>query len=88
MFFYQKNQQPISNCISSLATEFGLKLFVPSTIGAFGEQSPKDPTPDFCIQRPNTIYGVSKVHAELLGEVSSFPLTMFWVTVFQIKEQK
>ena len=36
--------------------------------GAFGPDSPRNPTPDFCIQRPRTIYGVSKVHAELLGE--------------------
>ena len=45
-----------------------LKLFVPSTIGAFGPESPRNPTPNLCIQRPKTIYGVSKVHAELLGE--------------------
>ena len=51
------------------AAEFGLRLFIPSTIGAFGVESPKNPTPDLCIQRPKTIYGVSKVHAELLGEV-------------------
>ncbi len=36
--------------------------------GAFGPESPRNPTPDFCIQRPRTIYGVSKVHAELMGE--------------------
>ena len=39
--------------------------------GAFGPDSPRDPTPDLCIQRPRTIYGVSKVHAELMGEVST-----------------
>jgi len=52
------------------ASDFNLKVFVPSTIGAFGDDSPKDPTPDLCVQRPKTIYGVAKVHAELLGEVS------------------
>lgn len=36
--------------------------------GAFGPDSPRNPTPDLCVQRPRTIYGVSKVHAELLGE--------------------
>jgi len=45
-----------------------MRLFVPSTIGAFGESSPKNPTPDICVQRPRTIYGVSKVHVELMGE--------------------
>lgn len=53
------------------AKEFNLRLFIPSTIGAFGNESPKNPTPDLCIQRPKTIYGVSKVHAELMGEVST-----------------
>ncbi|KAL7987195.1 hypothetical protein Chor_006114 [Crotalus horridus] len=55
--------------ILDIAAEHGLRLFVPSTIGAFGPTSPRNPTPDLCIQRPRTIYGVSKVHAELMGEV-------------------
>ncbi|XP_006864391.1 PREDICTED: L-threonine 3-dehydrogenase, mitochondrial-like [Chrysochloris asiatica] len=54
--------------ILDVATEHNLRLFVPSTIGAFGPTSPRNPTPDICIQRPRTIYGVSKVHAELMGE--------------------
>ncbi|KAM7542255.1 hypothetical protein Aperf_G00000019080 [Anoplocephala perfoliata] len=53
--------------IFNVAREFNLRLFIPSTIGAFGPNSPRNPTPDDCIQQPNTIYGVSKVHAELLG---------------------
>ena len=51
-----------------LAKQYKLKVFVPSTIGAFGPESPRNPTPNITIQRPKTIYGVSKVHAELLGE--------------------
>uniref|UniRef100_A0A672NTK7 L-threonine 3-dehydrogenase, mitochondrial n=1 Tax=Sinocyclocheilus grahami TaxID=75366 RepID=A0A672NTK7_SINGR len=54
--------------VLDLALENCLRLFVPSTIGAFGPSSPRDPAPDLCIQRPRTIYGVSKVHAELMGE--------------------
>ncbi|CAG0881381.1 unnamed protein product [Cyprideis torosa] len=54
--------------VMELARQYNLRLFVPSTIGAFGEESPRNPTPDVCVQRPKTIYGVSKVHAELLGE--------------------
>ncbi|XP_020009530.1 L-threonine 3-dehydrogenase, mitochondrial-like [Castor canadensis] len=54
--------------ILDVSAEHNLRLFVPSTIGAFGPTSPRNPTPDLCIQRPRTIYGVSKVHAELLGE--------------------
>jgi len=54
--------------VMELAKQYKLKIFVPSTIGAFGPESPRNPTPNICIQRPKTIYGVSKVHAELLGE--------------------
>lgn len=54
--------------ILDVAAEHNLRLFVPSTIGAFGPSSPRDPAPDLCTQRPRTIYGVSKVHAELMGE--------------------
>lgn len=55
--------------VLDLALENCLRLFVPSTIGAFGPSSPRDPAPDLCVQRPRTIYGVSKVHGELMGEV-------------------
>ncbi len=54
--------------VLELAKQYKLKVFIPSTIGAFGPESPRNPTPDYTIQRPKTIYGVSKVHAELLGE--------------------
>ncbi|KAG7241058.1 hypothetical protein INR49_026089 [Caranx melampygus] len=61
--------------ILDIATEHGLRVFVPSTIGAFGPSSPRDPTPELCVQRPRTIYGVSKVHAELMGEVRHITFT-------------
>lgn len=54
--------------ILELARIYNLKVFIPSTIGAFGPESPRNPTPDMAIQRPKTIYGVTKVYAELLGE--------------------
>ena len=41
-------------------------LFFPSSIGAFGPGTPLDDTPQVTLQRPNTIYGVSKVSGELL----------------------
>jgi nucleoside-diphosphate-sugar epimerase len=43
-------------------------VFTPSSIGAFGPTTPKDNTPQDTIMRPSTIYGVSKVAAELLGD--------------------
>lgn len=54
--------------VIELAKQYKLRIFVPSTIGAFGPDSPRNPTPNVTIQRPRTIYGVSKVHAEILGE--------------------
>jgi threonine 3-dehydrogenase len=61
------NMKGFENCIN-LAKVHNLKVFCPSTIGAFGPTSPKMNTPDLTIQRPRTIYGVTKVYVELLGE--------------------
>jgi nucleoside-diphosphate-sugar epimerase len=41
-------------------------VFTPSSIGAFGLSTPHDSTPQDTIQRPNTMYGVTKVAGELL----------------------
>ncbi|CAD7081149.1 unnamed protein product [Hermetia illucens] len=61
------NIEGVHNVIE-LAKQYNLRIFVPSTIGAFGPDSPRRPTPNVTVQRPRTIYGVSKVHAELMGE--------------------
>jgi len=54
------------NSVLRVAHELKFKMFVPSSIGAFGKTTPKDGTPQLTIQRPNSIYGVTKVAAELL----------------------
>jgi nucleoside-diphosphate-sugar epimerase len=41
-------------------------VFFPSSIGAFGPTTPSHYTPQDTIQRPTTIYGVTKVAGELL----------------------
>tara|TARA_Y100001934_G_C12186251_1_gene694087 strand:- start:11 stop:991 length:981 start_codon:yes stop_codon:yes gene_type:complete len=43
------------------------QLIAVSSIAAFGDRSPKINTPNDTIQNPNTIYGISKVFTELLG---------------------
>jgi len=52
--------------ILDVAREHGCAVFTPSSIGAFGPNTPKDSTPQDTIQRPNTMYGVTKVAGELL----------------------
>lgn len=55
------------NCLE-IAREKKCALFTPSSIGAFGPSTPLDGTPQDTIQRPQTIYGVTKVTGELLGD--------------------
>ncbi|RKP54468.1 L-threonine 3-dehydrogenase [Cohnella endophytica] len=42
------------------------RLFTPSSIAAFGPTTPKNNTPQDTMQRPTSMYGVSKVSGELL----------------------
>lgn len=42
------------------------RVFVPSSIAVFGPETPLDNTPQETILRPTTMYGVTKVAAELL----------------------
>ncbi len=43
------------------------KIFHPSSIAAFGPETPRDNTPQETVLKPRTIYGVTKVVGELLG---------------------
>jgi nucleoside-diphosphate-sugar epimerase len=52
--------------VLEVAREQECAVFTPSSIGVFGHGTPKDLTPQDTIMRPNTIYGVTKVAAELL----------------------
>jgi len=61
------NIQGIQNSLE-VARKYNLRIFIPSSIAAFGPTTPRDNTPDLTIMRPTTIYGVTKVYAELLGE--------------------
>ena len=54
--------------ILEVARENHCAVFTPSSIGSFGPTTPHDMTPQDTIQRPQTIYGVSKVTTELLSD--------------------
>ncbi len=52
----------------TLAKDLKTALFTPSSIGAFGDNTPHYKTPQDTIMRPNTIYGVCKVTGEMLSD--------------------
>ena len=54
--------------VLEVAREHGCAVFTPSSIGSFGPDTPHDGTPQDTIQRPQTIYGVTKVTGELLSD--------------------
>lgn len=62
---YQVNLGGLFNVLE-LARETGCGVFTPSSIAAFGPGTPADHTPQDTIQRPTTMYGVTKVAGELL----------------------
>lgn len=49
-----------------ISREKDIMLFTPSSIAAFGPSTPKEKTPQDTIQRPSTMYGVTKVAGEIL----------------------
>ena len=51
-----------------VAREKGCAVFAPSSIGSFGPSTPHTKTPQDTVQRPETIYGVTKVTGELLAD--------------------
>ncbi|HSL72612.1 MAG TPA: NAD-dependent epimerase/dehydratase family protein [Longimicrobiales bacterium] len=62
---YAVNMGTLQNVLEA-AREQKLAVFTPSSIGAFGPNTPRDPAPQDTIQRPTTMYGVTKVAGELL----------------------
>lgn len=62
---YDVNMTTLVNVLEE-ARAGGCAVFTPSSIGAFGPTTPRDPAPQDTIQRPSTMYGVTKVAGELL----------------------
>ncbi len=62
---YRVNMNGLVNVLQ-VARETGCRVFAPSSIAAFGPETPRDPAPQSTVQRPTTMYGVTKVAGELL----------------------
>ena len=56
--------------ILEIARDRHLSVFTPSSIGSFGPETPRLETPQDTIQRPKSMYGVTKVTTELLSDYS------------------
>lgn len=54
--------------VLEVAKEKHCAVFTPSSIGSFGPDTPRDNTPQDTIQRPTSMYGVTKVATELLSD--------------------
>jgi nucleoside-diphosphate-sugar epimerase len=66
-FAWQINIGALLNALE-LARENRCAVFTPSSIGAFGHNTPHQNTPQDTVMRPGTIYGVCKVTGELLSD--------------------
>ena len=54
--------------VLEIAREKNCAVFTPSSIGSFGPNTPRNKTPQDTVQRPTTMYGVTKVAGELLSD--------------------
>ncbi|ARN81218.1 NAD-dependent epimerase/dehydratase family protein [Methylocystis bryophila] len=62
---WRLNMASLENVLTA-ARELASRVFFPSSIAVFGPSTPRINTPQLAIQRPVTIYGVTKVAGELL----------------------
>jgi threonine 3-dehydrogenase len=65
---YQVNMTGLYNILEESRLNNIDRIFIPSSIAAFGPESPKEETPQQTVLRPTTIYGITKVAGELLGD--------------------
>ncbi len=60
------NMDGTLNILETAREESLVRVIIPSSIAAFGPETPRENTPQKTILRPKTIYGVTKVSGELL----------------------
>ena len=64
-FAWQLNMKSLT-AVLEVAREEKCAVFTPSSIGSFGPSTPKDWTSQDTLQRPTSMYGITKVAGELL----------------------
>jgi len=65
---WQVNMGGLYNVLEVARERHLTRVFSPSSIAAFGPETPPDPAPQAPPLRPTTMYGVTKVAGELLGD--------------------
>ncbi|TRZ42770.1 NAD-dependent epimerase/dehydratase family protein [Robertkochia solimangrovi] len=63
LFTWDINMQSLLNVLE-LAREYNLKVYWPSSIAVFGNNTPRVNTPQYCAMDPTTVYGISKLAGE------------------------
>jgi len=64
---YRVNVDGLHNVLEAARINKVSQVFIPSTIGVFGPETPRRNVPIETITRPTTLYGITKVFAEQLG---------------------
>ncbi len=64
---WQVNINGLYNVLEVARINNMTRVFVPSSIAVFGPETPRDPAPQETVLRPTTMYGLTKVTGELLG---------------------
>ena len=65
------NINGVYNILEASLTSGVRQVNLPSSMAAFGTDTPRENTPNDTLQRPNTLYGISKVFGELMGNYYS-----------------
>lgn len=68
LFAWRLNMEGLLNMLTLIAERGAIKHFWPSSIAAFGPNTPRENTPQFTVMDPATAYGISKQAGERWAE--------------------